>query len=149
MKNTFESFDKEEIMKKFKELKAKGKPFTLGDTLRDEDGNLPKIRICESSSIGLENVNETSIGLENVNETSIGLENVNDVSFLQPYYDKVKQLRVSEITTVKTSIGEFIGFFVKDKNIIFYHPNSLAVLLEKNGNDISEISVDEVEELFN
>jgi hypothetical protein len=139
MKNTFESFDKEEIMKKFKELKAKGKPFTLGDTLRDEDGNLPKIRICESSSIGL----------ENVNETSIGLENVNDVSFLQPYYDKVKQLRVSEITTVKTSIGEFIGFFVKDKNIIFYHPNSLAVLLEKNGNDISEISVDEVEELFN
>jgi hypothetical protein len=130
MKNTFKSYDKEEILKRFKELKATGKPFTLGDTLRDEDGNIPKIPISESSSIGL--------------------ENVNDVSFLQPYYDEAKQLSfVSEISTVKTSIGEFIGFFVKGENIIFYHPDSLAVLIEKNGNDISEISIDEVEELFN
>jgi len=130
MKNTFKSYDKEEILKRFKELKATGKPFTLGDTLRDEDGNIPKIPISESSSIVL--------------------ENVNDFLFLQPYYDEAKQLSfVSEISTVKTSIGEFIGFFVKNENIIFYHPDSLAVLIEKNGNDISEISVDEVEELFN
>jgi hypothetical protein len=136
MKNTFKSYDKEEILKRFKELKATGKPFTLGDTLRDEDGNIPKIPISESSWIG--------------ESSSIVLENVNDVSFLQPYYDEAKQLSfVSEISTVKTSIGKFIGFFVKGENIIFYHPDSLAVLIEKNGNDISEISVDEVEELFN
>jgi hypothetical protein len=60
MKNTFKSYDKEEILKWFKELKATGKPFTLGDTLRDEDGNIPKIPISESSSIVLENVNDVS-----------------------------------------------------------------------------------------
>ena len=129
MKSNKKSYNKEEIMKRFRELKAIGKQFTLGDTLRDEDGNLPEIQRSKS--------------------LSTVLEDVDVVSFLQPYYDKVKQLRVSEITTVKTSIGEFIGFFVNDKNIIFYHPDSLTVLIEKNGNDISEISVDEVEELFN
>ena len=112
MKSNKKSYNKEEIMKRFRELKATGKQFTLGDTLRDED--------------------------------------VDVVSFLQPYHDAAKQLSfVSEIIIVKTSIGVFTGFFVKGENIIFYHPDSLTVLIEKNGNDISEISVDEVEELFN
>jgi hypothetical protein len=78
------------------------------------------------------------------------------VSFLKPYHDKAKQFDtnptftfVGGIKTVKTSIGDFTGFFVKGKNIIFYHPDSLAVLIERNGSDISEISVGEVEQLFN
>ncbi len=130
MKSNKKSYNKEEIMKRFRELKATGKPFTLGDTLRDEDGNLPEIQRSKS--------------------LSTVLEDVDVVSFLQPYHDAAKQLSfVSEIITVKTSIGVFTGFFVKGENIIFYHPDSLTVLIEKNGNDISEISVDEVEELFN
>jgi hypothetical protein len=130
MKSNKKSYNKEEIMKRFRELKATGKPFTLGDTLRDEDGNLPEIQRSKS--------------------LSTVLEDVDVVSFLQPYHDEAKQLSfVSEIITVKTSIGAFTGFFVKGENIIFYHPDSLTVLIEKNGNDISEISVDEVEELFN
>jgi hypothetical protein len=82
-----------------------------------------------------------------------------DISYLQPYHDKAKEFdnpilrTVSEIKTVETSIGDFTGFYIKGRNIIFYHPKSLAVLIEKasfyqHDMTLSEISVDEVEQLF-
>ena len=84
-----------------------------------------------------------------------------DITYLQPYHDKAKELDnptlrvVGDIKTVKTKIGDFTGFYVNGKDIIFYHPKSLAVLIEKGSklynrhdNTLSEISVDEVEQLF-
>jgi hypothetical protein len=138
---TFESFDKERYMKKFKELKASGKPFTLADTLRDEDGNLPDLPALDKKSKELADLS-------------------NDIDYLKPYHDEAKKFDtnpsarvVGDIKTVKTSIGDFSGFYVKGKNIIFYHPGSLAVLVEKSSfyrhdMTISEISLDEVELLF-
>ncbi len=82
-----------------------------------------------------------------------------DVTYLKPYHDRAKELDnpmlrvVGDIKTVKTSIGDFSGFYVKGRNIIFYHPGSLAVLVERSSfyrhdMTISEISLEEVELLF-
>jgi hypothetical protein len=84
----------------------------------------------------------------------------NDIDYLKPYYDEAKKFDtnpsirlVGDIKTVKTSIGDFSGFYVKGRNIIFYHPGSLAVLVERSSfyrhdMTISEISLEEVELLF-
>jgi hypothetical protein len=140
---TFESFDRERYIKKFKELKASGKPFTLADTLRDEDGNLPDLPT-----------------LDNYKKSKEFADLSNDIDYLKPYHDEAKKFDtnpsvrvVGDIKTVKTSIGNFLGFYVKGRNIIFYHPGSLAVLVEKiasykHDNTLSEISLDEVELLF-
>jgi len=82
-----------------------------------------------------------------------------DVTYLKPYHDRAKELDnpmlrvVGDIKPVKTIIGNFTGFYINGKDIIFYHPKSLAVLIEKGSsyrhdNTLSEISVDEVEKLF-
>ena len=140
---TFESFDKERYMKKFKELKASGKPFTLADTLKDEDGNLPDLP-----------------SLDNYKKSKASADLSNDINYLKPYHDEAKKFDtnpsvkiVGDIKIVKTSLGDFAGFYVKGKNIIFYHPDSFAVLVEKSSfyrhdMTISEISLDEVELLF-
>jgi hypothetical protein len=82
-----------------------------------------------------------------------------DITYLKPYHDRANELDnpilkvVGDIKTVETIIGDFIGFYVNGKDIIFYHPKSLAVLIEKGSkwqhdNELSEISLDEVELLF-
>jgi hypothetical protein len=85
-----------------------------------------------------------------------------DITYLKPYHDKAKELdnptlrTVGDIKTVKTKIGDFTGFYVNGgRDIIFYHPKSLAVLIEKGSkhynrhdNNLYEISLDEVELLF-
>jgi hypothetical protein len=132
--NDFEK-KKEGYLKKFRELKASGKPFTLADTIRDDDGNLPEI------------VGQIKKPASEINRTSSS----SAISALEPYHKLATKFNKGSITLaggikeITTSIGNYLGFFFKG-NKIFYHDDSSAVLIEERG-DIREISLYEIEDL--
>jgi hypothetical protein len=135
-------YDKEKIFKRFEELKASGKSFNLKDLLVDKEGNVIA-ELPKSQSIKNE--------LNDVND--------NHIKTLTPYHKRAfkcnmrqinnneVEIHVGGIHLVNTEEGKCMGFFIKN-NIIFYHEDSLTVLIQHEDKEINEISLYEIDKLF-
>ncbi len=75
------------------------------------------------------------------------------IKILKKYHKAAKKLDnkiVSDINVIKTLLGDCDGFIIND-NIIFFHPDSLAILIQtvedKNEDDLKEISLYDLKEI--
>jgi hypothetical protein len=124
----FAEYNKEEILKKFADLKASGEKFTLADVVRDKEGRLTKVNT--TSDLVVEEPSEIP-------------------EIVQKYHDYARSINktsLSDISQIETSVGVHYGFNYGG-NLIFFEDDVMLIQDVDDPDNIHEIAIYELEEL--